>query len=279
MATRIRSFVIAGATLAMFLTTALSSRDAHAHRGWGRGRGGPSLGGFIAGAIVGAAVGAVLTPPPPVEVYSQPVYPYPPPPPPPAPPPCCYAPPPPPVVFVQPGRPERDPEVGLAASAVFQSPRTGQMAVGGVAVDLQLLASPHTMLALELQSLGMHDLTRDERRTQLDGLLAGRLFLWDAALAPYFELAGGIGRTSVEVSGYDSAAAQLVGRAGFGLELRIGRHLVFDGGLARTSRLRLDRDRPERGSLAGFEPPSSVVVAIDDYESATEARIGLGFRF
>jgi hypothetical protein len=278
MATRIRSCVIGGATLAIFLTTALSSRDAHAHRGWGRGRGGPSVGGFIAGAIVGAAVGAILAPPT-VEVYGQPAYAYPPPPPPPAPPPCCYAPPPPPMVFMQPARPEDAPEVGLAASAVFQSPHSGQMPVGGVAIDLQLMGSPHTMLALELQSLGMHDLTRDERRTQLDGLLAGRLFLWDAALAPYFELAGGVGRTSVAVSGYDAAAAQLVGRAGFGLELRIGRHLVFDGGLARTARLRLYRDRPEEGSLAGLEPPASVVVAIDDYESATEARIGLGFRF
>ena len=282
MATRFRSRVIGGATLAIFLTAAFAARDADARPRWGhRGREGFSVGGMIAGAVVGAAIGAILAP---VEVYEGPAYAYPPPvyypaPPPPPPVACCYVPPPAPaVVVVQPAEEDR-PQVGLAAAAVLHAPLTGQMPVGGIAAALQLRASSHTMLALELQSLGARDLARDERRTQLDGLVAGRLFLWDATLAPYFELAGGFGRTSVEVSGYESHAAQLVGRAGFGLELRLGRHLVFEGQVARTSRLRLDRDGSDEGSLARLDPPSSVVVSIDDHESATEVRAGLAFRF
>jgi hypothetical protein len=169
--------------------------------------------------------------------------------------------------------------VGVAIAGVVQDSRESDLPVGGVAASLQFRGSRHTMLALELDALGAHRLPDGERRTQLDGLVAGRLFLWDAALAPYFELAGGVGRTSVELDGYSARATQLVGRAGVGLELRLGEHLVLDASVSTTGRVRVDNDPGADESLPYAQYRDAVGVFIDDHERAVDARAGIAFRF
>jgi hypothetical protein len=280
-----RSSLVAGAALAAFLAAALAPSDAHARHGWRvRGRVGAVIGAVLADVVIGAAVEAASPPPVWVAPYPQPVpvpVPYAPPPvvyaPPP--PPCCYvAPAPaPPMVVMQAAPPVREdyPRVGLAFGGLVDSPRSGQMPVGGVVGALQVRTSSHSLMLLELQSLGARRISDDLERSELVGLLGGRVFPWDAFLTPYLELAGGFGRASVEANGYAVHASQLVGRIGVGLELRLGRHLVLDGAVAQVHRLRMDGDGSSRLDLASAEP----FAAIGEHERATEIRGGLAFRF
>jgi hypothetical protein len=238
-----------------------------------------AVGAVIAGAVLAEIVGATVDAHihvPPVSVHVE-TYPTPPPPPPP--PPYYYvpAPPPPapPFVYVQsPPRPHRDfPQLGLALSGTVQSGGTDVPAVGGVAAALQVRTSRKSLLALELQSVGARRQSDNRRRNDLAALLAGRVFFWNAALAPYLELAGGLGRTSLEVDGWQASASQLLGRIGLGLELRLGRHVVLDGQIAGLHRLRLgDGDHHQLASGPLGAP-------FDEHERATEVRFGGAIRF
>ena len=145
-----------------------------------------------------------------------------------------------------------------------------EMPVGGAAGALQIRTSRHSLLSLELQSVGAYRPSDGTRRNDLAALLGGRVFFWNAALAPYLELAGGLGRTSLEVGGLEARASQMLGRFGVGLELRLGRHLVLDGQIAQLHRLRFD---DEAVAVAGRPAP------FDRHERATEVRGGIGVRF
>jgi hypothetical protein len=206
----------------------------------------------------------VYYPPPPPPVY------YPPPAPVYTPPPQAYYPPA-PVAYAAPARRWDYPRVGLAVAGTVQTGRTQELPVGGVAAALQLRTSRHSLLGLELQSVGAYRPSDGTRRNDLDFLLSGRVFLWDMALAPYLELAGGVGRTSVHVSAYEAHASQLLGRFGVGLELRLGRHLVLDGQIAQLHRFDMSDD-----DVAHATRP---VALLDAHERAVELRGGIGFRF
>ena len=283
MTTAKRPLVILSAAAVLFTMMTLSPDDAEARRGW-RVRG--VVGAVIAGAVLAEVVGATVDARvvlPPVSVHVE-TYPAPPPPPPP--PPCCYAPPPPPRTYAPPPppptvyaapyapafpspRPEY-PTLGLALAGSVQAGWADQMPVGGVVGTLQLRTSSHTMLGMELQSVGAYRPSDGTRRSDLAGLLAGRVFLWNAAIAPYLELAAGLGRTSLDYAGLEARASQLLGRFGVGLELRLGRHLVLDGQIAQLHRVRLDeRDDTVALSTSPF----------DRHERATEFRGGIGVRF
>jgi hypothetical protein len=179
----------AGLALALMITLG-TARDAHA---WPRRGPGPHghVGLAIGAALVGAAIGAELSShvwldlhggaPPPVVYYGYGGPPYPPPP-------CCYQPlppPPPPLVI---GEPMYAPPVayvptlGLAVNGLIQAPQA-RSATAGVAVSLQARTSARTLFALEVQSLRAE--RPDRQRDDLAGLLVGRLFAWDAPLAPY----------------------------------------------------------------------------------------------
>jgi hypothetical protein len=260
-----RSVIIGSAALAVFFAASLVATPAHArHRFWWlRGR--------------------IHTPHVHVEVQTQPAYPayptyYPPAAyavPAPVPAPCCYGPAP---VVVHSAPPRPHAQVGLAISGQAHSPVSGQLPVGGVVGALQFRTSSHSLLALELQSMGARRPSDGTRRDEVAGLLAGRVFFWNASLAPYFELAGGLGHTSIESPAMNVEASQLLGRYGLGLELRMGRHLVLEGQIAQVHKLRLGLDDP---GDPGYVP----VIGLDDdrdvrkHERAVEFRAGLGFRF
>jgi hypothetical protein len=247
----------------------------------------PVLGAVVAGALIGAAVGVHLaTPSFRLELHS---YGPPPPPPPPVyraapyyvPPPCCYQPPPPPPAYVPPPavvyqpapiyRPA--PTVGLAVDGLFQAPQSGQMALAGAAAALQVRTSPLSLFALEVQSLNGHRIADDTRRNDLAGLVAGRLYFWNAPLVPYLDIGAGLGRTLVSADGLEVHASQVVGRAGLGLELRLGRHVVLQGQVAQVHQLRVG-DVPAPAP-AGAGP----ALVIGRHERSTELRGGLALRF
>lgn len=235
------------------------------------------LGMAIGAALVGAAVGVELIlprfhfelyadaspPPPPPSYYYAP----------PPPPPCCYAPPP-PVVIAQPAPPPPAPEgprMGIALNGLVQSSQTSpttSFVTAGVAVSLQARTSRRSLFALEVQSLDSQGPVR--RRTDLAGLLVGRLFLWDAAVAPYLDLAGGLGRASIDAQGAGVSTSELIGRAGLGLEMRLGPHLVLEGQVAQVYKQRLDHE-------PGGQPASATFIG--EHEQATEVRGGLAYRF
>jgi hypothetical protein len=258
----------------LFSLLAFPGGDAEAH-GRRFGRRGPGL---LGAAIVGAVIGAALSPPVEAQVYyPPPVYRAPPPPPvyraPPA---YSYGPPPATVYAGSPVEYERPPfpRLGLAFMGTVQAGLDGLDAVGGGAGILELRTSSHSLLALELQSVGAHTVD-DRRRNDLSALLGGRVFLWDAALAPYLELAGGFGRTVISQDGYyrdREVAAQFLGRLGLGIELRLGEHLVFNAQIARLHRWRLDG---QDGPLTS----DSALASYDGHERATEIRGGIGIRF
>jgi hypothetical protein len=171
---------------------------------------------------------------------------------------------------VRPAWPEM-PQLGLDLTGVVQSPSSRQPALAGIGVGLQLRTSSHSLLSLEIQSLD-GDRGAGVRRDEVDGLLAGRVFLWNAALAPFVELGAGVGRASIQGRGYEATASQLLGRIGLGLEVRLGRHLVLEGELAQVHRLHLGDEPAQFGDLCCEAPQ-------DRHERATEVRGGLAVRF
>jgi hypothetical protein len=176
--------------------------------------------------------------------------------------------PPPPPVTVQPAYryPQYDPlHIGVSVAGLVAAPQSGQLPMGGVSGALEFRTSSHSMLSLELQSLSARRRSDDLRRNDLAGMVAGRIFLWNAALAPYFELAGGLGRAELRVNDLEVHASQLVGRLGVGLELRLGRHVVLDGQIAQTHRLTFD------------EPLAST--PFEEHERAAVVRGGVSIRF
>jgi len=237
------------------------------------------LGMAISAALAGVAIGVELvvprfrfelradaTPPPPYP------YPYAAPPPPP----CCYQPPPPPpVVIAAPPPPvwrEPDfPRYGVAVNGLIQSMQTAgtPAATAGLALSLQARTSRRSLFAVELQSLDA-ERSASRRRTDQAGLLVGRLFLWDHALAPYLELAGGLGRAAIDTQFASVATSEVIGRAGLGLELRLGPHLVLEGQVAQVYRLRLEHE-------PGGQPADPTFIG--EREQATELRGGLAYRF
>jgi len=276
-----RPLVFTSATLALVLALAGSAREAEARGRHWRLRAAPVLGAVIAGAVLAEAVAEasvharVVLPPVSVEVHTHPGYPPPPPPPPPVyypPPPPVYAPPAPAVVY-RAHHPRPDfPRLGLSLAGTYQAAWADQTPIAGAALALHVRTSSHSQLGLELQSLGTRRPLDGSRRDDLAALVAGRVFLWNAALAPYLELAGGIGRASVEADVLEVHASQLLGRFGVGLELRLGRHIVLDGQIAQLHRVRLDED-DYRGPLGTDR------LFIDNHERATEIRGGVGLRF
>jgi hypothetical protein len=142
----------------------------------------------------------------------------------------------------------------------------GGAVAGGTAGTLQLRTSENSLFFLELQA------TRADRpwdgleREDTAGLVGTRLYLWDGWLTPYLDLAAGLGQASFHCCAYHVEAAQFIGRYGLGLELRLGRHLAFEGQVAQVHRLRLDED-------------PTYVVPLDDHERAVEVRGGVAFRF
>jgi hypothetical protein len=276
-----RPLVILSAATFLFMALAVHPEAAearHRHRHWRvHGAVGAVIVGAVLADIVGAAVDAHIHVPP-VSVHVE-TYPAPPPPPPyyyvPAPPTPPPPPPAPPFVYVQsPPPPHRDfPQLGLALSGTVQSGGNDYEAVGGVAAALQLRTSRKSLLALELQSVGVRRESDDSRRNDLAALLAGRVFFWNAALAPYLELAGGLGRTSLDVGGWHASTSQLLGRIGLGLELRLGRHVVLDGQIASLHRLRVGDGVHRHVASGPLDAP------FDEHERATEIRFGGALRF
>lgn len=254
-----RPVLLLAASAALFSLVALQASPADAH---GRGHWRYRMIGAVAGAVIATAAGAPMYGPP------QPG--------------CCYGPPP-PMSYGTPYSPTsvasvayadpQYPRFGLSLMGAVQAGWNARDAVGGVAAALQVRTSPHTMLGFELQSVGARRVNDDSHRNDVAGLLAGRLFFWNAPIAPYLELAGGAGRTNLSGNGYQVSASQLLGRFGVGLEFRLGRHLVLDGQIAQLHRLRLDDDDPD---LAVY---GNTVVGFDRHERATELRGGIGFRF
>jgi hypothetical protein len=275
--THIRSVRSGAAGLALIVAAGLVTRDAHAQLA--PADSGPRLGLAIrsAGFAIGGALALELFAPRVwFEVHAGALPPPPSPPPPlPAPPPpsCCYAPPPEVVMIAPVPPPASEPlHLGLAAAGLFQSPGSGPTSIAGVAASLQIRTSPHSLFGLELQSLTSdRAATSGSRRDELAGLMVGRLFAWDAALAPYLELAGGLGHASIDTQALAVSASQLIGRAGIGLEMRLGPHLVLDTQIAQVHRLRFDD--PSR-TVAANDP-----AFIGQHERSTELRCGLGYRF
>ena len=266
-----KPLMILCAALALVFTVTAGAGDAeargwrrHHHRGW-LGFGGGFRAWFFAPPIWFHYHRYETPPPPPVYAPPPPpayAYPYAPPPAYTPPPPPAYAPPPPPQVYAI---PQRDrPHIGLMVAGLVEAPQTGQLPMGGVAAGLQFRTGSHTLLSLELQSLGAHRLSDDARRTDLAGIVSGRFFLWNAGIAPYLELGGGLGRASLSTRTLpDIEAAQMLGRFGVGLELRLGEHLVLDGQIAQTHKLMFD----------------DAVEEVDAHERATQFRGGVTLRF
>ena len=192
--------------------------------------------------------------------------------------PCCYAPPPPPPVMMMapyaPPPPAPDPvRLGLAVSGLIQSSgaTSDKSPLGGVAVSLQMRTSARSLFGLEVQSMTSDRTATHSRRDELAGLMAGRLFPWDAPFAPYLELAGGLGRAVIDTQALEVDVSQIIGRAGLGIELRLGPHLVLDGQVAQVHRFSLDH---QTSNLATSDP-----AFVGDHERLTELRCGLGYRF
>ena len=271
-----RTAVLALSLLTVLLTTLATARDARAQVLF-EAPPPPArrLGMAISAALVGAAIGVELvlprlrfelradaTPPPPPTYY------YPPAPPPP----CCYAPP--PVMIAEPAPfapPEPDfPRFGVAVNGLIQSMQTSgaPSATAGVAVSLQARTSRRSIFALEVQSLDAERPSR--RRTDQAGLLVGRLFLWDHPIAPYLDLAGGLGRAAIDTQTASVATSEVIGRVGLGLEMRLGPHLVLEGQVAQVYKLRLEHE-------PGGQPADPTFIG--EREQATELRGGLAYRF
>jgi hypothetical protein len=258
--------VLASAALALVLALTASPGEAHArrwrHRGW-FGFGAGFHGWFVAPPVWFhyhrhyEAPPQVYTPPPvyahPAPAYPAPAYPYAPPP--------AVQPAPAPQVYAYPRRDR--PHIGLALAGLVESPQTGQLPMGGVAAAIQFRTGSHSLMSLELQSLGAHRLSDGARRSDLAGLVSGRLFLWNAGIAPYLELGGGLGRAALRTNLPEVEAMQMVGRFGVGLELRLGNHLVLDGQIAQTHRLAFDQE----------------IAPVDEHERATQFRGGVTLRF
>jgi hypothetical protein len=246
---------------ALFSLVALHGANAEAR--WRRHGG--HFPGLFGAAVAGVVIGAALAPPVEARVY------YGPPPPPQYPPPAYYAPPPPayyappPAAVYAPAPVEYQraefPRLGLGVMGTVQAGHHDSDPMGGVTGILAVRTSSHSQLSFELQSVGGRT-PDDGRRNDLSALLGGRVFFWDAALAPYLELGAGAGRTVIASDGfyrYRDTASQMLGRFGLGLELRLGQHLVLDGQIAQLHRWRMDD--------SGL------------HERATELRAGIGFRF
>jgi hypothetical protein len=163
-------------------------------------------------------------------------------------------------------------QLGFSVAGVVQSPPIGGLPLGGIAAALRIQPSSQSLLALEIQSLGAEQGPDGPRRHELAGLVVGRVYLWNAPLAPYLELAGGLGRASVEMNAFEVRASQLVGRIGIGLELRLGQHLALEGEIAQVHRLRLGDD-------PSYDSDPCCAALLDHHERATELRGGLAFRF
>ncbi|HET6149290.1 MAG TPA: hypothetical protein VFH68_17260 [Polyangia bacterium] len=274
--------MLALSVLTVLLTTWIAARDARADVLF-EAPPPPArrLGMAISAALLGAAIGVELVlprfrfelhadatpPPPPPPPYDYPAAP---------PPPCCYAPPPPPPVMIAEPAPlapqEPDfPRFGVAVNGLIQSTQTSgaPAATAGVAVSLQARTSRRSIFAIEVQSLDAERSSR--RRTDQAGLLVGRLFLWDHPIAPYLDLAGGLGRAAIDTQNASVATSEVIGRVGLGLEMRLGPHLVLEGQVARVYKLRLDH---EPGGPQPADP-----TFIGERELATELRGGLAYRF
>jgi hypothetical protein len=292
---------IAAVTVSMLVTSAAGAAHAQTEPPRDDRHLGLMLGATIAGAVLGAAIDVQLDtprlsfelhagaapPPPPPEAWPVPppeAWPAPPPeawPAPPleawpAPPPCCYEAPPPAVVVAQPpAPPPKWRQLGFGVSGLVQTPGSGKSSTAGVAVSFHGRTSSRTQLAIELQSLAVDRSADQSRRSDVAGLVAGRLYLWNAALVPYLDLAGGLGRASFTTNELHVTAAQLIGRAGLGLELRLGRHLLLEGMLAEVERVRFD------GGSGATAPDSAAggATVIANREASTELRGGVAYRF
>jgi hypothetical protein len=258
-----RRILMGTAAPGLFLLMSLAPTAAQAHGWWRfhRHGGGGLIGAAVAGAVIGAAVaspgyGYGYERPAPPYYYGPPTY---------GPP--TYGPP----TVAAPAPPVPWMQFGLDLAGVAQS-SSRHATLSGVSAAVQLRTSSHSLLALEVQSLGS-DPGGAGRRDELDGLLAGRVYLWNAPLAPYLGLAGGIGRAGFQGNdGYRVTSSELLGRIGLGLELRLGEHLVLEGEVASLHRLHLDDQPPAFGDPCCASP-------IDQHERATEVRGGLAFRF
>ncbi len=260
-----KPILVLSAALALMFTLTAAPAEAQArgywrHHGWFGFHGG--FRGWFFGPPIWFGYHYETPPPPPPPVYAYPSYPsYP------------YAQPPPPVQV--PAQPvpapapyvyaQRDPvNIGFHLSGLVETPHYGDLPMGGVDAALQFRTGSHSLMSLELQSLGAHRLSDDLRRNDLRGLVSGRLFLWNAGLAPYLELAGGLGHASVESNALPRIeATQMVARVGVGLEVRLGEHVVLDGQVAQSHALTFD------DGVDSFDP----------HERATQVRGGVTLRF
>jgi hypothetical protein len=155
------------------------------------------------------------------------------------------------------------PQLRLSLGGTMQTAGSASGAMGGVAVALQAGLFRHTLLGIELQSVGTFDEDR-VRRDDVAGLVTARVLPWRGPVAPYLEVAAGVGGARVRTGGYQARTSLLLARYGIGLELRLGHHVVLDGQLAQLHRFATD----------GAANPY-----VGDQERATELRAGLGFRF
>jgi len=252
-----RSSMFGSAALALVSLLALPAGEAQARGGW----------------QVHVQVGS-YGPPPPPPVY-VPARPYAPPPPP------VYVPPrpvvvvrpyypPPPVrvvhhvpapVYVEPvvvERPSHRGTIGLGVSGLAQLPGEEHGAeTGGVAVTAHVRTSAHTLLLAEMQVVGAPQGPDGLRRRDLAGLLGLRLMPWNNSIAPFVEVAGGLGEATFYCCGQRLHSEQLVGRYAVGLELRLGPHLVFEGQMGRIHRFTTDTEdhliSPEGEHTSAFE--------------------------
>jgi hypothetical protein len=250
-----RTSMLGSAALALVVSLAVA-REAHA-QGWRvHVRAGVSVGTYA--------------PPPPVYYPAPPVVvvrPYYPPPPvrvvhyQPAP---VYVAPAPAAVVVE--RPGERGTIGLAVSGLAQLPADERDETGGVAVTAHILTSPHAMLLGELQVVGAPRGPDGLRRRDLAGLVGARLLPWTGDVAPFVEVAGGLGEATFYCCGQELHSEQLVGRYALGLELRLGPHLVFEGQMGKIHRLTYDTEDP-------VTSPES------QHTSAFELRGGVALRF
>jgi hypothetical protein len=180
------------------------------------------------------------------------------------PPPPVYVPQPQPVVVME-SPPAPWPRLGIGLSGLVATSAGGAVSTG-TAGTLQLRTSPQSLFFLELQSSRADRSWDGLEREDFAGLMGARLFLWDAWLTPYLDLAAGFGEASFRCCSTRLSAGQFLGRYGLGLELRLGHHLAFDAQVAQVHRLRLDAE-------------TGPAVPLDDHERAVEMRGGIAFRF
>jgi len=180
------------------------------------------------------------------------------------PPPPVYVPPPQQVVVVE-EAPSPWPRLGVGLSGLVATSSGGVVSAGS-AGTLQYRTSPNSLFFLELQGSRADRPWDGLERRDVAGLMGARFFLWDAWLTPYLDVAAGFGQASFRCCAARLEAAQFIGRYGAGLELRLGRHLAFEGQVAQVHRLRLDED-------------PYLVVPLDDHERAVEVRGGVALRF